>query len=102
MLRLKSRFAQPTFLWTRRILERLQAVQNKQGSSMRDKLRQSLAFLPSCSDPWIWISKPRESDVKKIHLRTKNLPLSPACRRTNRKRAEQNGTAQQPAVGANG
>jgi hypothetical protein len=53
--RLQGRIAYPSFLWTRRILERLQAVRNKQGSTMRHELRQSFALLPLCSDPWIWI-----------------------------------------------
>src|SRR5260221_6510298 len=53
-----------SFLWTRRILERLQAVQNKQGSPMRDELRQSFALLPPRSNPWIWIPKPSQSRVK--------------------------------------
>jgi hypothetical protein len=47
-------------------LERFQAIQNKQGSTMRYKLRQSFALLPRGSDPWIWISKPSESGVKKF------------------------------------
>src|SRR6266436_1272829 len=33
---------------------------------MRDELRQSFALLPSRSDPWIWITKPSESSVKKF------------------------------------
>src|SRR5271165_6463411 len=33
---------------------------------MRDELRQSFAFLPRRSEPWIWISKPTESGVKKF------------------------------------
>src|ERR1700693_5629668 len=33
---------------------------------MRDELRKSLAFLPRRSDPWIWISKPSESRIKKF------------------------------------
>ena len=56
--RLQGRIAQPSFLWTRRILERLQAIQNQQGSTMRDQFRQSFALLPRRSDPWIGISKP--------------------------------------------
>src|SRR5271165_6112394 len=64
--RLDSRFAQPTFLWTRRILERLQAIQNRQGSTMRDELRQSFALFPGRSEPWIRISKPSERGVKKF------------------------------------
>jgi hypothetical protein len=76
--RLKSRFAQPTFLWARWILERLQAIQNQQGSAMRDELRQSLALLPPRSEPWIWISKPSESRIKKFICgrRTTACPLS--------------------------
>src|SRR5215468_11166771 len=64
--RLEGRLTQPSFLWTRRILERLQAVQNEQGSAMRDELRESLALLPRRSNPWIWISKPTEGHVKKF------------------------------------
>src|ERR1700730_13045888 len=33
---------------------------------MCDELRQSFAFLPRRSDPWIWISKPSESRIKKF------------------------------------
>ena len=33
---------------------------------MRDEFRQSFALLPRRSDPWIWISKPSESSVKKF------------------------------------
>src|SRR6516165_1106740 len=33
---------------------------------MGDKLRESLPFFPRCSDPWIWITKPTESSVKKF------------------------------------
>src|ERR1700758_3809836 len=54
------------FLWTRRILKRLQAVQNQQGSTVRDELCQSFALLPRRSEPWIWISKPVESRIKKF------------------------------------
>ena len=32
--RLEGRITQPSFLWTRRILERLQAIQNQKGSTM--------------------------------------------------------------------
>src|SRR4029077_1713925 len=58
---------------TRRILERLQAIQNQQDSTMRDELRQSFALLPRGSDPWIWISKPMESRVKKF-IRRRSVP----------------------------
>jgi hypothetical protein len=47
-------------------LERLQTVQDKQGSTMRDELRQSFALLPGGSEPRIWLAKPRESDIKKF------------------------------------
>ena len=33
---------------------------------MRNELRQSFALLPRRSNPWIWISKPSESSVKKF------------------------------------
>src|SRR5215471_17597496 len=33
---------------------------------MRDELRESLAFLPRRSEPWIWITKPSESRIKKF------------------------------------
>src|SRR5260221_6194577 len=33
---------------------------------MRNELRQSFALLPLRSDPWIWISKPVESRIKKF------------------------------------
>jgi hypothetical protein len=33
---------------------------------MRDEFCQSFALLPRRSDPWIWISKPSESSVKKF------------------------------------
>src|SRR5271157_3721580 len=33
---------------------------------MRDELRQSFALLPPRANPWIWISKPSESSVKKF------------------------------------
>ncbi len=64
--RLEGRFTESSFLGTRRILERLQAIQNQQGSTMRDQLRQSFALLPRRSDPWIGISKPIKSSVKKF------------------------------------
>src|SRR5215469_9850654 len=64
--RLEGRLSQPSFLWTRRILERLQPIQNKQDSTMRDELRESLALLPRRSEPWIWISKPTEGRIKKF------------------------------------
>jgi hypothetical protein len=41
----------------RLVLERLQAVQNQQGSTMRDELRQSFALLPGRSDSWTELSK---------------------------------------------
>ena len=64
--RLERRLTQPSFLWTRWILERLHAIQNKQGPTMRDELRQSFAFLPRRSEPWIWVAKPTESRIKKL------------------------------------
>src|SRR5580692_12240991 len=42
--RLEGRLTYASFLWPRRILERLQAVQNQQGSAMRDELCQSFAL----------------------------------------------------------
>jgi hypothetical protein len=33
---------------------------------MRNELRESLAFLPRCSEPRVWISKPTESSVQKF------------------------------------
>src|SRR6516164_10329067 len=33
---------------------------------MRDKLRESLAFLPRRSEPWIWITKPSQNRIKKF------------------------------------
>ena len=36
---------------------------------MCDELRQSFALLPRRSDPWIWVSKPSESGVKKFICR---------------------------------
>jgi hypothetical protein len=51
--RLEGRLTQPPFLWARRILERLQAVQNQQGSTMYDELCQSFALLPRRSEQWI-------------------------------------------------
>src|SRR6516162_8629437 len=33
---------------------------------MRDELRESLALLPCCSLPWIWISKPGQSRINKL------------------------------------
>src|SRR5215831_8295435 len=33
---------------------------------MRDEIRESLALLPSRSEPWIWISKPTEGRIKKF------------------------------------
>ena len=64
--RLERRFTQPSFLWTSWILERFQSVQNQQGSTKRDELRESFSFLPGRSEPWIWITKPAESSVKKF------------------------------------
>src|SRR5262249_29846900 len=67
--RLERRLTEPSLLWTRRILERLQAVQNEQGSAMRDELRESLALLPRRSEPRIGVTKPRESGIKKFICR---------------------------------
>src|ERR1700730_10059972 len=33
---------------------------------MRDELRQSFALLPRRSEPWIWVTEPTESSVKKF------------------------------------
>src|SRR5580704_3836990 len=33
---------------------------------MCDELSESLAFLPGRSEPWIWVSKPSESRIKKF------------------------------------
>src|SRR6516225_3134775 len=73
--RLQARFTQPSFLWTRWILKRLQTVQNKQGSAMRDEFRESLSLLPPRAYPWIRISKPFESSVKKFISR-RSLPTA--------------------------
>src|ERR1700732_5138242 len=43
---------------------------------MRDELRQSFALLPRRTDPWIWISKPSESGVKKFICR-RSAPTAP-------------------------
>ena len=64
--RLEGRLTQPSFLWPRRILERLQAIQNQYCSAMHIELCQSFALLLRCSDPWIGIAKPSESHVKKF------------------------------------
>src|SRR6516162_6833705 len=72
---LQGRLTDPSFLWSRRILERLQAIQNKQGSTMRNELRQSFALLPGRSEPWIRISKPVESRFKKF-IRGRSLPTA--------------------------
>src|SRR6516164_7070345 len=40
---------------------------------MRDEPRESLAFFPSRSDPWIWVSKPIESAIKKF-IGRRSLP----------------------------
>src|SRR5258707_15575960 len=42
---------------------------------MRDELRQSFALLPRRSEPWIWISKPSESRIKKFVCR-RSLPTA--------------------------
>jgi hypothetical protein len=42
---------------------------------MRDELGQSLAFLPCCSESWIWITKPSESGVDKFVCR-RSVPTS--------------------------
>src|SRR5271157_4685634 len=42
---------------------------------MRDDLRQSFALLPRRSEPWIWISKPSESRIKKFICR-RSLPTA--------------------------
>src|SRR5260370_39666319 len=36
---------------------------------MRNELRQSFALLPRRTEPWIWISKPVESRIKKFICR---------------------------------
>src|ERR1700722_12038158 len=33
---------------------------------MCDELRQSFAFLPAGSEPWVWIAKPNESGVQEF------------------------------------
>src|SRR5580693_2534301 len=43
---------------------------------MRHELRQSLAFLPRRSKPWIWITKPSESRVNKF-ICGRSLPTAP-------------------------
>src|SRR6516165_9138064 len=72
--RLEGRLAQPSLLWTGRILERLQAIQNKQGSAMRDELRKSLALLPRRFELWISISKPIQSSFKEFMWRA-SVPI---------------------------
>src|SRR6516165_9027423 len=44
---------------------------------MPDQLREPLSLLPRCSEPWIWISKPGESSVKKFirRRRASTCPL---------------------------
>src|SRR3984893_8205241 len=42
---------------------------------MRDKLRQSFALLPRRSEPWIRITKPSESRIKKFICR-RSLPTA--------------------------
>src|SRR5436309_15800388 len=42
---------------------------------MRDELRQSLAFFPRRSDPWIWIAKPGESCIEKF-IRGRSVPTA--------------------------
>jgi len=64
--RLERRLTQPSFLWTRRILQGFQAIQNQQGPTMRDELCNSISLLPGRSNPWIWITKPSKSGVKKF------------------------------------
>ena len=64
--RLEAWLTNPSFSRPRWILERFQTVQNQQGSTMRDELRESLALFPGRSKPWIWISKPVESRIKKF------------------------------------
>src|SRR6266481_2982864 len=36
---------------------------------MPNELRESLALLPCCSKPWIWIAKPVKSGIKKFICR---------------------------------
>jgi len=64
--RLEGRLTEPSLLLTGRILERLQPIQNKQGSPMPNELCESLAFLPCCPELWIWIAKPAKSRIKKF------------------------------------
>src|ERR1700730_9069948 len=40
---------------------------------MRDELGQSFAFLPDCSEAWIWIAKPVKSSIKKF-IRGRSVP----------------------------
>src|ERR1700736_231640 len=42
---------------------------------MSNQLRQSFALLPCCSQPWVWISKPGESRIKKF-VRGQSLPAA--------------------------
>src|SRR6516164_1297105 len=49
--RLERRLTQPSFLWTRRILQGFQAIQNQQGPTMRDELCNSISLLPGLSNP---------------------------------------------------
>src|SRR5215471_2930210 len=64
--RLKGRLTQPSLLRTRRILERLQTIQNQQGSTMGDELRESFALLPSRSEAWIWVTEPTKRRINKF------------------------------------
>src|SRR6202008_3752433 len=74
--RLEGRLTQPSLLWTRWILERFQAIQNQQGSTMRDQFSQSFALLPGRSNPRIRIPKPSESRIEKF-IRGRSLATAP-------------------------
>ena len=74
--RLERRITEPPFLWTGRILERLQAIQNQQAPTMRDQFRQPFALLPGRAEPWIRVAKPCESGIKKF-ICGRSFPLLP-------------------------
>src|SRR5271166_50067 len=64
---------QPSFFWPGRTLQWLQAVQYQQGSTARNEFCEPFTLVPRGSDPWIRITKPVESSVKKF-IRRRRFP----------------------------
>src|ERR1700720_1334151 len=69
---------------------------------MRDELRQSFALLPRRSEPWIWVTEPTESSIKKFICRrsvpTAALPVEGPAKNQLRRTIVLSGHPSQPVV----